>query len=272
MNLVMLSKGQLSAEENEKNVELLVVQFRMHIVKNSILLSRRNLSDWTLRKFLRAKNYDVGKAFDTLKAYVEFMCCNPNLLRPTAAIKIVMDSGFFDVAAKEDSKKVLIIRPGKWDTSLFQYQDIETAGIWCFETLALDEELQKNGLDYVIDMRGYSWWHLASFGPHARRSSEVEQKAMPIRINRIHMFNESRLTRMAFSVVKPFLSLEQKDRIKLHGNSLASLHNFVCKDSLPEDLGGNCIKLQHSVYNWFNRLQESEATIRELWAALVNEN
>lgn len=60
---------------------------------------------------------------------------------------------------------------------------------------------------HLVDMTGFGWKQLKSFGPfQARRTAELTEKLLPVCFKEIHIINESYLARMAYTLVKSFLS------------------------------------------------------------------
>ena len=63
------------------------------------------------------------------------------------------------------------------------------------------------------------------------------QETFPLRFHQVHVVNVSKFLRMGYNMIKPFLNEEVKKSIIFHDN-LSSLHTYVDKQILPEELGG----------------------------------
>lgn len=61
------------------------------------------------------------------------------------------------------------------------------------------------------------------------------------------------------TVIKPFLKEKTRQRIKLHGGNLSTLHDCVAKDILPAELGGEGPSF--NVLEWVHQLLESSQVV-----------
>lgn len=116
----------------------------------------------------------------------------------------------------------------------------------------------------AVDMSGFGWKQLKHYGPfQAKKTADVTEKIMPIRFNEIHVINESYLARMAYNIVKNFLSDDFTNKIHFHGSDLTKLYKIVSKDILPKEFGGK--KGEFSSKSWFEKLMQNEAALQTLW-------
>ena len=63
------------------------------------------------------------------------------------------------------------------------------------------------------------------------------QETFPLWFRQVHVVNVSSLLRLAYNMIKPFVSDQIKESIIFH-TDLSSFHEYVDKDILPEELGG----------------------------------
>ena len=63
------------------------------------------------------------------------------------------------------------------------------------------------------------------------------QETFPLRFNQVHVVNVSSFLRIGYNMIKPFLNERVQNSILFHDN-LTSLHAYVEKQILPEELGG----------------------------------
>ena len=63
------------------------------------------------------------------------------------------------------------------------------------------------------------------------------QETFPLWFRQVHVVNVSSLLRLAYNMIKPFVSEQVKESIIFH-NDLESFHHYVDKDILPYELGG----------------------------------
>lgn len=82
------------------------------------------------------------------------------------------------------------------------------------------------------------------------------QDCFPARFKGIHFIEQPWYIETALTVIKPFLKDKTKQRIYVHGNNLSTLHDYVTKDILPAELGGEQPSYNPEV--WLKTLLEAE--------------
>lgn len=236
------------------------------ITSNDKYLNKRQLPDDLLVKFLRSRDYNVQRTVRSLKMYIEFVTNNSDLLRSPPQVKAVFNSNLIGPTDARDP--VLFGQPGVWEPNEFDY-DTYTAGVvLTMEALALNEDVQLVGIDYVIDLNGFTLKHLLKFGPaQAKRTANLIEKILPIKFKSIHLVNESRFTRLAFTIFKPFISSEFRALFKFHGSNYGSLQEAIDPRSLPEHLGGQAGRF--SSKTWYKQLEKLEPSIKVLWSSMT---
>lgn len=116
-------------------------------------------------------------------------------------------------------------------------------------------------------MSGFGWKQLKSYGPfQAKRTAEVTEKIMPIKFKEIHVIHESYLARMAYNLMKGFLSEDFGQKIHFHGSDLSKLHSIVSPDILPKELGGR--KGSFDASQWFQHLLAHDSSLLRYWKRL----
>ena len=63
------------------------------------------------------------------------------------------------------------------------------------------------------------------------------QETFPLWFRQVHVVNVSSLLRLAYNMIKPFVSDQIKESIIFH-TDLSSFHEYVDKEIVPEELGG----------------------------------
>jgi retinaldehyde-binding protein 1 len=117
-------------------------------------------------------------------------------------------------------------------------------------------------------MSGFGWKQLKSYGPfQAKRTAEVTEKIMPIKFKEIHVIHESYLARMAYSLMKNFLSEEFGQKIHFHGSDLTKLHQVVSPEILPPELGG-LLPQAFDTKQWFKHLLACDSKLIKYWKQL----
>lgn len=266
----------LASNHNAVNLKEKVELLREKIITHDKLMtSASSLSDSHLVKFLHARGYDVEKSFNAFKLYVDFIANHYALFASPDDVEAVFEANLMGIIEERtpQGEAVFVGRPGKWDPCRFTYDTYTSAVILTCETAALDEATQVNGIVYILDLGGLGMKHLLSFGPfQAKRTADISETILPMRFNEIHLIHESRLAKMGFNIIKPFLSAEFKSKIFFHGSDLESLSERLgaaVGESLPKELGGRSSEARFDCSKWFKRIVAAHHTLQSLWEAHV---
>lgn len=65
----------------------------------------------------------------------------------------------------------------------------------------------------------------------------------------------------ALAVIRPFLKEKTRERITLHGSNLSTLHEYIAKDILPTELGGEGPSI--NPLDWVHTLLECSQLIEK---------
>ncbi|RZC41575.1 CRAL TRIO domain containing protein, partial [Asbolus verrucosus] len=96
-----------------------------------------------------------------------------------------------------------------------------------------------NGLIAVFDTKGATLGHLTRINLIAfKQLLYFVQEAAPTRIRGVHFINVNPITNKLVVLAKPFLKKEIYEMIKFHSGSFENFYNYVPKEFLPEDYGG----------------------------------
>lgn len=92
----------------------------------------------------------------------------------------------------------------------------------------------------IFDMKGATIWHILKVTLSTLRLYfKYVQEAHPVRVQQVHVYNCSSLTNRIMTLIRPFLKPEVAARFQFHTPGSDTLYNFVPKDILPEEYGGN---------------------------------
>lgn len=127
-----------------------------------------------------------------------------------------------------------------------------------------DETTQLNGIVGLVDMTGFGWKHLKHFGPlQARRIVHIIEECLPINFNSIHVVHESTIADIAFTVMRPFLSEELRNKIQFHGHDMKRLHKIIDPTYLPVEIHGTAGQMDAS--EWYHKVCQSELFFDQAW-------
>ncbi|GBP00817.1 Alpha-tocopherol transfer protein-like [Eumeta japonica] len=138
--------------------------------------------------------------------------------------------------------------------------------------LRLAEEKEGVGGDvYILDASVETPAHFAKFTPTLVKKFLVcVQEAYPVKLKEVHVINVSPLVDKIVQFVKPFLKEKIRDRIFLHSD-INDLYNYVPKDLLPAEYGGNAGPIMDLHKAWVKKLEENKDWFAEQENIKANE-
>ena len=97
-----------------------------------------------------------------------------------------------------------------------------------------------NGYVVLLDMKDWTWRHAYNMASPAQLSMlfELIEKALPVRIRKIHVINQNFLYEIAFNVARQFMSQRFTNLFVTHGWTLVELERAVPMHVRPTVVGG----------------------------------
>ncbi|XP_013068278.2 retinal-binding protein-like isoform X1 [Biomphalaria glabrata] len=211
--------------------------------------------DYSLKKWLQARNYDVTKAeamFRTSMAYREKMKVDTLLTdyEPPEVLKKYMSGG--NVGHDKEGSPVRVELFGHLDMKGLMYSarksDLEKVKLKQCEQHLKDWEIMSkklnrrvDGLVVIFDMEGVSSKMLWRPGlqMYLHLVSLLEDN-YPEMLKRMFVINAPRIFPLLYKLCRPLISQDTKNKIHVLGSDYTStLLKYIDADELPAYLGGN---------------------------------
>ncbi|KAF5270683.1 hypothetical protein FQA39_LY01421 [Lamprigera yunnana] len=231
---------------------------------NSCILGLRNLvqqssdaefkntqkqDDATLLKFLYARRFDVLDAHQLLQNYYWYRKRNEEIFKnftiKSGDIFKALENGLPGVLDCRDRKgrTVIIMDTNNWDCS--------------YNLIINNVTNQATGFVVIVDWTEFSFRQSTNLKPGILKLMiEGLQDCFPARFKGIHFIGQPWFVNAALTVIKPFLKDKMKERIYVHGNNLSTLHDYVPKDILPAEMGGE--QPSYNPHDWLKNLTEQK--------------
>lgn len=207
------------------------------------LISTYPIKDDLLICFLRARKFDLNRAFQSLKNYLNMASNYPELLTNLreSQLRAQFNKRLQVVYKGRDrsGRRLFIFRAGRWNPQETSLDDIFRCNVYCLQRLATYTDAQINGIVAIVDLGNIGLHQARQFTPgHAKKVANLLTHAFPIRFQSIHIVNQNWLVSLLMSVISPLLPTKMQQRIHYHGNCWSSLHEHFDASDLPEDYGG----------------------------------
>ncbi|XP_065357389.1 clavesin-2-like [Calliphora vicina] len=245
----------------EGNHQQILEIFRS-MIESSINLALKDKSicfdDSFLYRFLYAKKFDCNAAMDLIINYLvnkrnTMIWQNINIF--DEKIQHALVDGNPGILNERDrrGRQVITFTAANWNTSKYSLEDIYRALLLTLDTLLEDIQNQALGFVIIVDWTNFTYKQSKYLTPKIMKHIiEGLQEFMPVKFKGIHFISQPWYVDFTLTAIKPFFKDKIRKRIYVHGSNLSSMHNLICKDILPPELGGEAPNVNH--FDWFHFL------------------
>ena len=226
------------------------------------LLKGKHLDDAFLLRFFNVRNFDVDATCELIKGYFTMRKEHPEFFQlPSQVFDVFKDQVFTLIPnGKCEGQSILIFQPGNWDPKKYPATLIAAGPVPFFEVLcATHGEIE---LIEILDFKDVVFRQFFAMPVSLHKlSADLSERAMPVKYSKIHIVNEGKLVDMLWTIMKPFVSEEMKNKLVFHGTDFKSLTESIDSSLVPVHLGGK-LKLAPAK---LEDVQEYEEKIKQYW-------
>ncbi|XP_055852731.1 clavesin-2-like isoform X1 [Episyrphus balteatus] len=218
-----------------------------------------------LNRFLYARKFRCNEAFELIINYHSYKQRNKVLLQKLnifdETIQMALRDGNPCILKERDrrGRKVILFNTVNWEPTKYTAEDVYRAFLLTLDKLLEEKQNQALGFVVIVDWTNFTLRQSSHMQPKILKLMiEGLQDCFPAKFKAIHFIAQPWYVDIALAVIKPFLKDKTRERFKLHGTNLATLHECIAKDILPPDLGGEGPSV--NTLDWYHVLLESSQT------------
>ncbi|XP_038213753.1 alpha-tocopherol transfer protein-like [Zerene cesonia] len=212
--------------------------------------------------FLRGCSFSLEKCkrkldmYFTMRAACPEFFTNRDVKRPELVDLKLRAQGPPLPGLTPDGRRVTVCRGLDKNLDTNQINDAFKIALMIGDVRLREEKEGVGGDIYILDASIVTPSHLGKISPSAVKKFLIcVQEAYPVKLKQVHVINTSPVIEKIVNFVKPFLKDKIKNRIHIHSD-INELYNYVPKEMLPEEYGGNCGSLTDINEAWMNKLEE----------------
>ncbi|XP_063909027.1 alpha-tocopherol transfer protein-like [Zophobas morio] len=221
----------------------------------------QNIGDLLLLRFLHTCNYSLEQTkhlidlFFTIRSQAPEIFGNrdptdPNIQEVFKIIDLVPLP-----SPTKENYKVFIYRLADPDPDRYNFVDSLKTFFMIADTRIVTETEFHSGEIPIFDMEGFSLKHLTKIVlPVLKKYMLYTQEAHPIKLKQIHVLNIPPFLDRCLAILKPFMKSEVASVIHFHLPNSETLYDYIPRDVLPVEYGGNIGKLKDMKNEWIKKV------------------
>ncbi|XP_032691515.1 alpha-tocopherol transfer protein-like isoform X1 [Odontomachus brunneus] len=234
--------------------------------------------DQRIMTFLRGCNFSLERCKKKLDMYFTMRAALPEFFADRDVTRPVMQDVVKVVQVPvlpgltKEGNRVVLMRGVDKDLPTPNVTEAMKLVLMIGDVRLREESHGVAGDIYILDAAVATPTHFAKFTPPLVKKFLVcVQEAYPAKLKQVHVVNVSPFVDTILNFVKPFLKEKVRERIFMHSN-INTLYEYVPKDILPTEYGGDAGPIQVIHEKWLKKLEEYKPWFAQQETMKANES
>ncbi|XP_049708171.2 alpha-tocopherol transfer protein-like [Helicoverpa armigera] len=266
---VLAEKARAELNEDPARLEADLQHIKDWLAKQPHINARTD--DQWLVAFLRGCKFSLERTKEKLDLYYSVRTTAPELFQMRHTDPLfdeILGLGAFIILPKPatpDGPLIAIARLSSYDPNKYNIVDVMAATNALMRIAMVENDnAVVAGVRNVMDLEGTTMAHFMQMTPALMKKMVViGQDASPFRMKGAHYLNTPSIFETVFNAMKGLLNEKNKSRLFVHNKNLDEFYNYVPKEALPAEYGGNAGTIDEITAYWRNKVQEYGSWLEE---------
>ncbi|KAJ0181738.1 hypothetical protein K1T71_002460 [Dendrolimus kikuchii] len=265
----LAAKASAELNEDPRRVPDDIQHLKDWLAKQPHLKARTD--DQWLLCFLRGCKFSLERTKEKLDLFYSLRSTAPEMYcikHTDAKFDEILSLGAIITLPKvaaPDAPRVTLIRAGQYDPDKYSIFDImAVSNILQKIILMEDDNAVVAGSVGILDLENVTMGHFLQMTPMTMKKMVVaSQDAMPFRMKGTHYLNTPTGFETVFNAMKGLLNEKNRNRLYVHNKNYDAMYQYISKDILPTEYGGNGGSINDILAYWKNKVKEYSAFLEE---------
>ncbi|KAL1506222.1 hypothetical protein ABEB36_005621 [Hypothenemus hampei] len=237
------------------------------------------INDTLLIRFLHTCNFSIEQTKNLIDLFYTLRWHTPEIFtdRDPASPEIQEIFQNFDFIPmpklSKNNEKIFVYHIKTPDPAKYHFINaLKAFFIFADVRMAIEEKIPEGEIP-IFDMTNFTLKHLTKINLHVLKKYMIyTQEAHPIKLKQIHLINVPSFLDRCMQIVRPFMKSEVGKMVHTHLPNSCTLFDFLPKELLPIEYGGEAGSIQDIKKWWLEKIMEHRDYINDSSRWAVDES